>query len=394
MPYTVKQISDVHLKVILHRLSTVGDRPLVAIGTPSTDGQMHSYIYDNIFDLGNKYDETTQVYRVANNAWDVDEFQGKEIEIIEYPQGAFTVKPPINLDDIKQEASANSNGDVSLSSSSANNTTGTAKQTASSAGTQRPGVAYAFANHLYDGFMFATLAGAAAQPTAQDYFDLSDMLYDNQRVALVGQTTDLKDIYNAYQHVQGYQTDDAKLGNFAMVWEPNSKKFPVGSMLGYAASNWPVDFKHIGNLDDFDVPDGLTQDTIDVLDQINGMTIEQTANDYMVSSGKALAGNYLDQFVNTQYAVDAYQFTLQNFLNHKKFGYTQGEIDLMEVALKETDGQLLAKRVLYQPSDITAQKRADVSNTDVSEREYNGFKIKAQINDDIETINGIIDMTV
>lgn len=56
--------------------------------------------------------------------------------------------------------------------------------------------------------------------------------------------------------------------------------------------------------------------------------------------------------------------------------------------------QLQQQGILASAVEITSVPRAEVLNSDVAARKYNGFGFNVQIADDIDTINAKIDLTL
>ena len=101
--------------------------------------------------------------------------------------------------------------------------------------------------------------------------------------------------------------------------ETAKDRYPAAQAVAYAAANLPVDFQHIGNLSQFEPDTDLTTDDYDTIAGLNATLVVNKAGDYMLLNGKALAGNYIDQFVHTQFVIDTLQTNLQKYLNRKNF---------------------------------------------------------------------------
>lgn len=362
----VKQTTDVHFIVAIHALNTSDSAPSVAIATKNTDATTKSNIYDDLESLSADYAENTGVYAQAAAMFDVNGFNGP-VEVIAYP----------NVD-------SNTPSGVK----SQGTTTG---GTVTAAATTTPGIVAGITQHLFDGFKYLVLDGA----TETEIEALSDFLYDNQRIMLVTQPNSVTALQTLATHVAGVQTVKDQLGNTAAIVETATDRYPAAQAVAYAAANLPVDFQHIGNLSQFEPDANLTTDDYDTIAGLNATLVVNKAGDYMLLNGKALAGNYIDQFVHTQLVIDTLQTNLQKYLNRKNFPiYNDATIKEMTQTINAVSTSLLQMGVLYTAIVVNSVPRANVLNSDVTARKYNGFSLSAQIADDIDTINAKLDLTL
>ncbi|MCT2883683.1 hypothetical protein [Lentilactobacillus parabuchneri] len=362
----VKQTTDVHFTVAIHALTNSDSTPSVAIATKNTDATTKSNIYDDLYSLSADYAENTGVYDQAAAMFEVNGFNGP-IEVISYP----------NVD-------SNTPSGVK----SQGTTTG---GTVTAAATTTPGIVAGITQHLFDGFKYLVLDGA----TETEIEALSDFLYDNQRIMLVTQPNSVNALQALATHVAGYQTVKNQLGNTAAIVETAKDRYPAAQAVAYAAANLPVDFQHIGNLSQFEPDADLTTDDYDTIAGLNATLVVNKAGDYMLLNGKALAGNYIDQFVHTQLVIDTLQTNLQKYLNRKNFPiYNDATIKEMTQTINAVSTSLLQMGVLYTAIVVNTVPRANVLNSDVIARKYNGFSLSAQIADDIDTINAKLDLTL
>ncbi|WP_249662798.1 hypothetical protein [Lentilactobacillus buchneri] len=360
----VKQTTDVHFIVAIHALTNSDSTPLVAIATKNTDATTKSNIYDDLDSLSADYAENTGVYAQAAAMFDVNGFNGP-VEVIGYP----------NVD-------SNTPSGVQ---SQGTTTGGTVTATTT------PGIVVGITQHLFDGFKYLVLDGA----TETEIEALSDFLYDNQRIMLVTQPNSVTALKTLATHVAGYQTVKNQLGNTAAIVETATDRYPAAQAVAYAAANLPVDFQHIGNLSQFEPDADLTTDDYDTIAGLNATLVVNKAGDYMLLNGKALAGNYIDQFVHTQLVIDTLQTNLQKYLNRKNFPiYNDATIKEMTQTINAVSTSLLQMGVLYTAIVVNSVPRANVLNSDVAARKYNGFSLSAQIADDIDTINAKLDLTL
>ncbi|MCT3552100.1 hypothetical protein [Lentilactobacillus buchneri] len=360
----VKQTTDVHFIVAIHALTNPNSAPSVAIATKNTDATTKSNIYDDLDSLSADYAENTGVYAQAAAMFDVNGFNGP-VEVIACP----------NVD-------SNTPSGVQ---SQGTTTGGTVTATTT------PGIVVGIAQHLFDGFKYLVLDGA----TETEIEALSDFLYDNQRIMLVTQPNSVTALQTLATHVAGYQTVKNQLGNTAAIVETATDRYPAAQAVAYAAANLPVDFQHIGNLSQFEPDADLTTDDYDTIAGLNATLVVNKAGDYMLLNGKALAGNYIDQFVHTQLVIDTLQTNLQKYLNRKNFPiYNDATIKEMTQTINAVSTSLLQMGVLYTAIVVNSVPRANVLNSDVAARKYNGFSLSAQIADDIDTINAKLDLTL
>lgn len=360
----VKRTTDVHFIVAIHALNTSDSFPLVAIATKNTDATTKSHIYDDMYSLSADYPENTGVYNQAEAMFEVNDFRGP-IEVIAYP----------NVDSITpsgvQSQGTGHGGKVTA--------------------TPTPGIVVGITQHIFDGFKYLVLDGA----TETEIEALSDFLYDNQRIMLVTQPNSITALKTLATHVTGYQNVKNRLGNTAAIVETAKDRYPAAQAVAYAAVNVPVDFQHIGNLSQFEPDTDLTTDDYDTIAGLNATLVVNKAGDYMLLNGKALAGNYIDQFVHTQLVIDTLQTNLQKYLNRKNFPiYNDATIKEMTQTINAVSTSLLQTGVLYTAIAVNSVPRAKVLNMDVVARKYNGFSLSAQIGDDIDTINAKLDLTL
>lgn len=360
----VKQTTDVHFIVAIHALNTSDSAPSVAIATKNTDATTKSNIYDDLDTLSADYAESTGVYAQAAAMFEVSGFRGP-VEVIAYP----------NVDSITpsgvQSQGTGHGGKVTA--------------------TPTPGIVVGITQHLFDGFKYLVLDGASETEIEA----LSDFLYDNQRIMLVTQPNSVATLQTLATHVAGVQKVKNKLGNTAAIVETAKDRYPAAQAVAYAAANLPVDFQHIGNLSQFEPDADLTTDDYDTIAGLNATLVVNKAGDYMLLNGKALAGNYIDQFVHTQLVIDTLQTNLQKYLNRKNFPiYNDAAIKEMTQTINAVSTSLLQMGVLYTAITVNSVPRAKVLNSDVVARKYNGFSLSAQIADDIDTINAKLDLTL
>lgn len=365
----VKQMTDVHIIVSIHQLTSGAVTPLVAIATKNTDATTKATVYNSLYDLTNDYGEDTGVYAQAEAMFEADNFKGP-VEVIAYPNT-----------DAADPSSVQASG-------TADGGTVTASAT--------PGIVTGLAEHLYDGFIYLVLDNAS-----EDQIEaVSDFLYDNQRIMLVTQPSSVADLQKLQTHVLGYQKTKDLLCNTAALVVTTAGNYRAAQAAAYAAANLPVDWQHIGNQTTFAPDADLAMADYDAIAAAGGTTVVNKAGDYMLLNGKALTTNYIDQFVHTQLVVDRFQNALQKYLNRHKFvTYDDTHIKEMTQTLQTTGDDLSALGVLFPLSDgnsvdITSVSRSNTPNSDVANRSYNGFAIKAQIADDIDTVNMKLDITL
>lgn len=365
----VKQMTDVHIIVSIHQLTSNGKTPLVALATKNTDATTKSTLYNTLGDLTNDYGEDTTVYGQAKAMFEADNFTGP-VEVIAYTNA--DVANPTNV-----AASGSTDGGSVTAATT-------------------PGIVSGLAEHLYDGFIYLVLDGATEEETEA----VSDFLYDNQRIMLITQPSSVTDLQTLHTHVLGYQKAKNSLCNTAALVVTSTGNYRAAQAAAYAAANLPVDWQHIGNQTTFEPDADLVMADYDDIAAAGGTTIVNKAGDFMLLNGKAMANNYIDQFVHTQLVVDRFQNALQKYMNNHKFvSYDDAHIKEMTQTLQTTGDDLAALGVLFSLSDgksvdVSSVSRTDTPNEDVNSRSYNGFAITAQIADDIDTVNMKLDITL
>lgn len=360
-----KHRSDVHFVVSIKALTNNGVVPDVAIATQGNDTTITDKQYASLEDLAVDYPENTNVYNQAEAMFDVSTFNNNLIEVIAYPNAP--VATPSNV-----KVKATPDG----AEVTADNT---------------PGLVAGVKAHMWDGFKYLLLDNASEA----DIEALSDVLYDAQRVMLVIQPKSVDDLVKLQAHVATYQVKPNKLGNTAAIVDTSDVRFPAAQASAYAASNIPTDFMHIGKLSELEVDENLSDDDVDKINALNGIAVENKAGDNMLSQGKALAGNYIDQFVHAQLVIDGYTTFLQKYMNDHNFpAYTDKTILEMKAGLETLGTNYFTQNILAAKPVFDYVPRAKVMNSLVAEREYNGFSSDQQIQDDIETLNAKLNLTL
>lgn len=362
---STKQAPDVHWIVSIHPLTNGFTKPLLMVFTHSTDGAEHSSMYSNLFDLANDYPENGTVYPTAAAAFEVTNFNGP-LEVVAFPNTDVAV--PFNVTAKAIDGGVEYSADLT------------------------PGIVYGASQHLYDG---AYYAACASDVSDDEVNQLADYLYEKQRVLLVTNVKDVATLQTNYTHAQATQLKKNTLGNWVNVVNSDADVHPATQVAAYASANVPTDLMNVGNQSEFEVDETLDDSDYDTIRDFNGTTVVDKADDLMMLTGKALAGNYADQFVHTQMVVDSFTDALQKYKNRQNFPvYNDKTIGEMEKTLEATGTALVQQGILAAKPVVTDTPRANVPNSDVSKREYNYFSIQVQIADTIETINGKIDITL
>lgn len=362
---TNKLTSNVHFAVTIHPLTLNGEKPKFIILTHNTDATVKSNTYSGLYSSTTDYPENTPVYPLMEAAFDVENFAGP-IEVVAVPNAPVAV--PYN----------------SAVDATADGGTVATQET--------PGIVYAMGQHLYDGAYYVV---CASDITADELTELSDFLYAQKRVMLVAEVPTVADLKTLSDHVKTTDVTPDSLGNTTAVVNSNTDLHPAVQVVAYASSNMPTDLQHIGNLSQMTPDTTLTGDDYDEITTLNGTTVVNKSDDMMMLNGTALAGNYADQFVHTQYVVDTFTDCLQKYLNRTNFPtYDDDTINEMVKSLQTAGTELQSEHILASTPKVNFAKRSAVPNADVTAREYNYFQISAEIADDIENINGKLDITL
>lgn len=360
-----KQAPDVHWTVSIHALSNGNAKPKLIVFTHSSDATEQSKQYSNLLDLSNDYPENSDVYPVAEAAFEADNFTGP-LEVVEVPNTAVAVPFNVTVKPVPGGA------DYSAS--------------------LMPGIVYGASQHLYDGAYYAVVANDVKD---DEVTELADYLYQQQRVLLVSEVKDVDSLKTNYTDAQTTQLKKNTLGNWVNIVNSIPDIYPAAQVAAYAAANVPTDLISVGNQSEFEVDEALDNSDYETIEDFNGSTIVDKSDDFMMLTGKTLAGNYADQFVHVQMAVDAFTDALQKYKNRQNFPiYDDTTIGEMEKTLEATSTQLVQQSILAGEAKVTSVPRANVQDSDVASREYNYFSINLQVADAIETLNGKIDITL
>ncbi|KRM91597.1 hypothetical protein [Fructilactobacillus florum] len=364
MSVIIKRPTNVHLTVSIQQVVKGVGKPAIAILTKGTSTK--AKIYSTIDDLSQDYNESTDVFETAKAAFEVPGFN-ESVEVLQYGSTAALQAPTQSSD----------NGNVSTSDS---NTTALTP------------VSQIVADHLFDGFNY--LVPDKTVPET-DLEDLSDFLYDNQRVVLYAQLNSVADLQKLSTHVQSYQKDDKeKQGNTGAIVETSDRK-PAVQIVAYASINAPTDLGHVGNLSQMVPDDDLTQSDYEAIDSANGSVVVNKADWAMSNSGKALKGNYIDQFVHVQMVTDEIKRVIQNYLNSQKFpAYDESTVSMIEKLIDGVSKEYTANGILVDPIVVTSTPINQVPDRLVEDREFSKFGFNFKIANDVQDINANVNVIV
>lgn len=364
MVVKVKHESDVHMIINTQLPTTALGTPLVMILTKGTQ----SGVYGDIDSLAEDYDESTNVYKQAAAIWEVPSYTAP-IEVVACN------------DEVRHTP-----GDVTIAKDGSVVATDAVE----------PGIVTGVKSHLYDGVMYILLDDIFSLDEVQN---LSDFLYDQQRLMLTVQVRTLDDLQVLQKHVAAYQTTKSVLTNTTgfLVEEGN---YSVDNAAGYAAANVPTDWQHIGNLPEFEPIPDLTTDDYEIVRALRGITIVNKAGDNMLLQGKALANNYIDQFVHVNLVGDAIENGVQKWSNNHNFpNYNDDSIDSIKQTIIAICDGFVSMGVLDKQSDgtsaiVAVPKRANVSQTDVNNRKLKNISVQVKVADDIDEIDLTLNVTL
>ena len=364
MVVKVKHESDVHTIINVQLPTTNLGTPLILILTKGTK----TNVYGDTDTLAEDYDETTNVYKQASHIWEVSQYTAP-IEVVGCSDAVLH-----NL------------GDVSVATDG----------TVTASDVIVPGIITGVKNHLYDGVLYVLLDDVF---TSEEVQQLSDFLYDQQRLMLIAQVRTAEELQTLQKHVAAYQTTKSVLTNTAGFVVPEGN-FAIDNAAAYAAVNWPVDWQHIGGLPEFDPDVDLVVDDFETIRDLRGLVVVNKAGDNMVLQGKALANNYIDQFVHVNLVGDGIENGLQKKLNHTNFpNYNDDTIADFEQTILAVTDDFVSKGVLDKLDDgksahVTIPKRANVSQSDVNNRKLKNVSVQVKIADDIDGIELTLNVTL
>ena len=361
-----KQTTDVNFTVVIQHLANTVVSPLVDIFTKGNVASESHKMYYDLDTLAKDFDESTNVYALAEAMFENDGFNGP-VKVISAPNADMPT--PANV-------KATSDG---------KDTTVTA--------TAMNGLAYAAGLNMYDGCYIAVIDNSAFNDTDKAAF--AKFIYEQQRYLFIDQVNTIDAAQTNETAVLGYQNEKGKLGNWLEVVEPNDDHKVAAQIGAYIAANIPVDVQHIGNLTQMVPSDKLTSDDYETIAGLNATTVVNKSGDNMMLNGKVLSGGYADQAVNVNYAIDALRASLQSYLNRNKWPiYNDKTIREMYETILATGKTLYIAGILANPLTVTYVPRAQVLNQDVESREYRGFTVNAEIASTIDTLNAKINLTI
>lgn len=309
--------------------------------------------------MSQTFDPSTDVYAKADAMFEADGFNGS-IAVIEYPASSTT-----------PSVSSSSDGSVDDD--------------------QQPGIVKALAGYLYSGILYIVPTSDVSE---SDLEALTDFTYTNGHCAVMVQFSDASDAQNLDNHVKSAQADKNKLHNVFGAVIPDTSDQPVAQACAYAVGRLPrpTDFMKIGNGTQFE-PSNLTPDQMNAVENAECATVTDRANDIMFNSSRAMGGGFIDQFVDSQFVIDAFAHTSQHFLDHNECNDDDATRNQLHITLASKAAQLRAAGMLTGAVDVIVPSRDEQSSDDAESRVLNGVRINANVYDPIEHINGSIAIT-
>ncbi|KRN13464.1 hypothetical protein IV37_GL000186 [Fructilactobacillus fructivorans] len=362
----IKRPTNVHLTVSIQQLVKGQGKPAIAILTKGSTNKAKTYA--TIDDLTEDYPENTEVYANAKAAMEVPNFN-ETIEVIEY---GSTYVPNSNTPVVQSDVTTGGDNSKPVDTSAP--------------------IVQAVGKHIFDGFYYITADNSVPE---SDLEALSDFLYDNQRVALYAQVKSISDLQKLSSHVQGYQSDSKeKQGNTGAIVE-TSDRHPAVQMIAYASINAPVDFGHIGNLTQFEPDADFTEDDYEAIDKANGSVIVNKADWDMSNSGKALAGNYVDQFVHVNMINDSIKYVIQQYMNSQKWPtYDENTVSMIVKLIDGVSKDYVSKGILNDPINVTSTPISQVPTKLKNERTFSKFGFDYEVASDVQNINANVNVIV
>lgn len=363
----VKRRSDVHFVPVISYYSIAKGKPSIVILDTSADNQVHENVFRNLDGLqrdksktgmSKTFDETTEVYANANAIFNISGFN-ESVRVVEFPDS-------VSLSSV----SGSKGGSVSAN--------------------EEPGIVQAMKGHLYDGTYMVLPTRNVKEA---DLEKLSDFLYDNQRLVMLVQVSSIDQLSTLHDHVSGYQNDKTKLPDVHCDVEQNPNRYPEAQAAAMAVVDGAQDnFKHFKNQSDF-VPNKFNGTDLDRIDACNGCTVVDRADDSIFSSGKTLAGGFIDRMLNSQHIMDKYVYDAQKFVN-QGHPFDDKNIHILQQTLINSGNELQTAGYINSKPTVTLPSYAEAGGDEIEDRTLDGIKIKnIDVTSFIEGLNGEVDLT-
>ncbi|WP_367294665.1 hypothetical protein [Levilactobacillus yonginensis] len=359
----IKQPSDLIINTTIKAASLGGNVAPVALlrrGTDTTEDAILVHDIDEMPDLG--FGENTEEYALVESMFDVDGFVGP-VQI-----GTFANADVLSLDDLTATPTADG-----------------AKVTG-----MVPGVQKWLEDHIFDGPKWYIPVGM----TDDDIKAAADVLYANQRGFLVHQVETIDELSKWHDYAVSTQSLKNHEGHFHAVVEKNVEHKVAAQAVAFASTTVLLDWMRIGNLNrDTFTPDDWTQTERDMIESLNGLTVEDKAGDFMLSGNMELNGDYIDNAFNAQYNTDYIQLKGQKWLNGKKYTtFNDDNINELVATFEAAGDELFQQGTVAAGDDgkadfhVTAVARANVLAYEISKRTYKSVTIKQTLPNAFEKV--------
>lgn len=357
----IKQPSDLITTTTVAPLNTGSDTAAVALlrrGTDATESVLLVHDPEEMPDAG--FDETTEEYALVEAMFDVKNFKGP-VMIGTYPNTDV-----ISLNDVSVTPTADG-----------------ATLSATVSGVQKW-----LEDHLNDGPRWFIPVGM----TDDDIKTAADIMYANAHSELVLQVDNIVDLQKWHDYAVATQTDKDKLGHLRAIVEKSAENKPAAQAVAYASTLTLLDWMRIGNLSQF-VPNDWTQVERDMIENLNGLTVVNKADDLMLSADKELNGNYIDNSFNAQFNTDFLRYRIQKWMNSKNFTeITDDNISELVTTAQAAGDDLFKLGTIATGDDgkadfhVTAKSRSQLSAYEVSQRKYKSLDVQMGLPNPFEKV--------
>lgn len=355
----IKQPSDLVINTTILSPNLGPDTAPIALLRPgAAESVALAHDVEEMVDLG--FDENTPEYALVEAMFDVEDFEGP-VQI-----GTYSSTPVISLDDV----------------------TVTPTEDGATIGATVPGIQKFMEDHLFDGPKWYIPVGMSDE----DIKGAAEVLYTNKHGELVNQVTSIDELQKWHDYAVATQNVKNKLGHFRTVVEKNPENQVAAQACAYASMHIALDWMRVGNMTQF-TPGDWVQSELDMIDKLNGLTVVNKANDYLLSGNKELNGDFIDNSFNAQYNTEFIQYRLQKWLN--KDGYTEINDDnineLYTTALTAGD-DLFKLSTVATGSDgkadfhVKAKSYSQLSLYEIAQRKYKSLTIKQKLPNSMETV--------
>lgn len=294
----VKLLYDVSFKQIIQQAAKFNKAASLLIGVPITEGEETFETFGTIDDVAEKFDESTNAYKLASKFFETltsENVNDEPIAIAQYLDK--------DQDDPMGTISAPKIKSVTATADGATIT--------ADAGTvsQVSGPVHMLTNYFKAGWRYVILPEA----TTDELKSVMDFLYENQDGVLVLNVGDVATATELEAYAKSDKFDSTNMLPVIGLADKDDQLVTAGAT-AQAVATVPIDWQHIGNIPGV-TAGNWTMPEITQLDNLNFIPVVNKGKDMMLLHGRALDGHYIDNIFGAQFIYDYLIVGLQTWLD-------------------------------------------------------------------------------